>query len=390
MRLRLACLALVLPACASEGLIGSLAGGGAAPEAPPVSDPLPVVRATSAIGAGGASTCVKTKTNELVCWGENGTGSLGIGDVEPATSRTPVSPSGLRKVRAIASGERAHCALRDGGGVSCWGDMYVGEIAGQKVGHLPITTPFGIEGVIGDIAQVAVGRFFTCALLADGEVRCFGANERGQLGIDSGDDQPLPTTVKGFDAPVTSIAASMGGVFACATTQLGSVYCWGDNGAGQIGAAPAIARAPFKIEELTEPAVEVVAGAAHACVRYVSGNIACWGAGTKGQLGDGNKTSSAAPVPIPTLTDVARLAAGGAHTCAMRTEGSIFCWGDDASDQAGATPDPSRPWVVVNADFAARHVSCGLSHTCAWGEGGRVRCWGSDASAQLGPKSGTF
>ncbi len=384
-----------IAACSSEGVVGSLAGGGADAasdgSSPSAEGGLaePLTPSSTTIAAGGSSTCVKTSTGNVKCWGENGSGSLGIGDTDPPTSATPVSPTPLGKVRFVTGGERAQCALAENGKVYCWGDIFIGDFNGQTIDHLPAPSPFSIEAS-GEIASVAVGRYFTCLLGTAGDVRCFGLNDKGQLGIGSTEKKYLPTTVNGFDTPVTSISASMGGLFVCATTHAGSVYCWGDNTSGQIGPEKGLVMAPRKIEGLADRAAQVVSGGAHACARLYGGTVQCWGAGERGQLGTGAKTSTSSPELALYLTDVATLAGGFSHTCAVRREGTVFCWGDDGEGQVGGTPDPSRPSLVRPAAFGAQFVSCGLAHSCAWAKGGRVECWGSNTRAQLGAGNATF
>jgi alpha-tubulin suppressor-like RCC1 family protein len=300
-----------------------------------------------------------------------------------------VTPTPLGKVRALAAGQAAQCALAEDGKVYCWGDIFIGDFNGQPFDHLPAASPFSIEAS-GEIAHVAVGRYFTCLLGTAGDVRCFGLNDRGQLGVGSTEKQYLPTTVTGFDGPVTSISASMGGLFVCATTHPGSVFCWGDNTNGQISSPKGPVTEPRKVQDLPERTVQVVSGGSHACALLVTGNVKCWGAGERGQLGDGKRESSNVPVSVLYLTDVTMLAAGFGHTCAVRKEGTVFCWGEDDDGQAGASPDSSRPTLARPASFGAESVSCGLAHTCAFGKGGQVECWGSDAKSQLGPTKAVF
>ena len=390
--------AAAIVACSSEGVVGALARDApdtGAPLGASVDEPVeagaapPVARSTTAIAAGGASTCVKLASSEVRCWGENRSGSLGIGDTEPPESAEPVAPLVVEKVQALAAGEYAQCALTAAGKVFCWGDIFLGDFGGQRIEHMPSVSPFPMDAV-GPVAAVAVGRYFTCFLGTGGDVRCSGLNDHGQLGIGSKELEYLPTTVTGFDGPVTSLSASMGGLFVCATTYPGSVYCWGETTVGQILPGNGDVTSPQKVQGLTERAVEVASGGSHACVRLISGRAKCWGAGALGQLGDGNRTSSTTPVDAMYLTDVASLAAGLAHTCAVRNEGTVFCWGNDTDGQTGGTPDPSRPSLVKPTAFGAKRVSCGRAHTCAWARGGRTECWGSNSSSQLGPGKGTF
>lgn len=389
---------IALAACSQEGVVGSLKGGnppeGSTPEGEPAPGAGPSIADTT-ISAGGASTCVRSTVGDVRCWGENGTGSLGIGAEDPTESAKPLEPSKLGLVTALFAGEQAHCAMRQDGKVLCWGTIAVAFAQGSgdvsPMSPMPIMNPFSIDNITGKLARVAIGRHFMCTLGTEGDVRCFGFNQKGQLGLGNNDAQHLPTTVKGFDGAVVSLSASMGGVFACAATNTGAVYCWGDNAKGQIGpGGPAAVLAPRLVEGLPGKAVEVVAGGSHACARLDTGKVACWGEGSDGQLGDGRATSSATPVQTEMLTDVVGLAAGNAHTCAVRSEGAVFCWGSDKDGQAGSIPEGKRPWIVVEATFKARAVSCGLAHSCAWGAGGRVQCWGSDARSQLGPQSATF
>ncbi len=371
---------LALVACTQEGLVGSLKG-----------DPGPGLGAASALAAGGASTCVRTSNGEARCWGDNAHGSLGIGRDDPKTSAEPLAPYELGPVKGLFAGELASCAIRPDGKLLCWGST--GLVGWGNTGTLrdkiSILYPFVATDAAGDVARVAIGRYFVCVLTTAGEVRCFGVNDKSQLGLGNTDDQKLPTTVRGLDGPATSIAASMGGEFACATTKSGAVFCWGNAPLGIAGGDAAVVPVPKSVDGFPEPALEVAAGGAHACARLASGRVACWGEGKSGQLGDGKATTSTAPV-LANVTDIVAIAAGRAHTCAVRTEGSVFCWGADDEGQAGATSSSKLPTIVVEGAFKARSVTCGLSHSCAWGEGSRVACWGSNTLAQLGPKEAAF
>jgi alpha-tubulin suppressor-like RCC1 family protein len=385
--------ALVVGACSSEGVVGALArntdagaseggdplDGGSDPAAPRTNGPLAV---------GGTSTCVRTSDDRTVrCWGDNFHGTLGLEDTVPQTSAEPVTPIGLESVVSLAAGERAYCALREGGAVYCWGELPV-SFNSQPLDPLPVPSPFEIGG-LGEVKALAVGRHFSCALETEGELRCWGLNDEGQLGIGSFERQDLPTTVDGFDGAITSITASMGGVFACATTAPGSVYCWGKVDGDRV-------KAPRKVDGLDDAgrAVEVVAGADHTCARFENGGVRCWGANDEGQLGDGTTTARSAPLAPLSLSDIIGLAAGRAHTCALRREGAVLCWGANDDGQVLDTngPETKRPVIVdaLGPSTPVAALGCGLAHTCVWAEDGHVRCWGSNTRSQLGPEEATF
>jgi alpha-tubulin suppressor-like RCC1 family protein len=312
-----------------------------------------------------------------------------MGDIEPGSSSTPVTPSSLGKVTSLSAGELSVCAVGVDKKLYCWGTIYVSGTAPIPEGPMPIADAMPFD-TVSDVARVAVGHYFQCMLSSAGKLTCLGLNDHGQLGVGSTETKWLPTEVTGFDGPVTTVSASMGGLFACATTTVGSVYCWGQDPNGLITGHAGDVLSPTRIEGLPGPAAEVASGGAHACARLVDGRVECWGEGSDGQLGNKKFDSSAQPVESPVLSTIVAIAAGRAHTCAVHSEGSVWCWGKTDKGQAGDGLDPSFPQLVREAGFEATTVSCGLEHSCASSDGAHVSCWGSNASSQLGPKDVTF
>jgi alpha-tubulin suppressor-like RCC1 family protein len=170
-----------------------------------------------------------------------------------------------------------------------------------------------------------------------------------------------------------------GGSHTCATGTNGTLWCWGDGGAGQLG----IGNHTYqdRPRQVTTPALggwaRVTAGEAHTCATRTGGTLWCWGYNDNGELGVGNLANQDLPrqVTTPAPGGWASVTAGYAHTCATRTNRTLWCWGDSQDrPQQVTTPAPG--------DWAS--VTVGDHFACATRTGGTVWCWGWNNTGQLG------
>jgi alpha-tubulin suppressor-like RCC1 family protein len=196
-----------------------------------------------------------------------------------------------------------------------------------------------------DVRAIANGELHSCAVMADGSVRCWGYNDSGQLGFESnerchiieGEDYPCtskPTRVPGL-ANVTAIV--VGSAHTCALLADLTLRCWGQNRAGQIGDGPSPDRhTPTSVPRLND-VVQIVAGAMHTCTLSNDGTVRCWGYNDTRQLGfdsadvcfgiDSRIACSRQPTIVPNPGRVVRLMAGEDRTCAFMGDGTSRCWG---------------------------------------------------------------
>jgi len=134
------------------------------------------------VRGGAYHTCViLEETGQVLCWGYNGAGQLGIGSVSnvynPSTSRTVNLSPDLSAAVQISLGLYYTCALIEDGRIKCWGYNDHGQLGIPGVGFIldPETAPYVQVDASGSKAiDVQVGSAHTCALLMNGQVRCWG------------------------------------------------------------------------------------------------------------------------------------------------------------------------------------------------------------------------
>jgi alpha-tubulin suppressor-like RCC1 family protein len=242
----------------------------------------------------------------------------------------------------------------------------------------------------------------SCAVVAGGQVRCWGAGDDQQIGDGAGLDRSAGVTVRlaGNGAPlVNAVQVTVGRVHACARLVNKRVRCWGTNSSGQLGDGTTTTR-PLAVlvrnptgSGPLENVTQVSLAHRHTCARLTNARVRCWGGNTFGQLGDGTTTNRLLPRLVVAgngngpLEDVAQVVTGEQHTCARKV-GQARCWGDNAEGQLGdgTTTDRLRAVKVIGVAGTpgaatltnVATLSTADEHTCARLTDGQARCWGSD------------
>ena len=249
---------------------------------------------------------------------------------------------------------------------------------------------------------IAAGTNFTCALVTGGATRCWGANDKGQLGDTSTADRPMQGDVTGLNIGTAWITA--GAFHACAITAGGGGRCWGWNQNAQLGstsAGTALYHAtPLDVTGMTSGTARLSAGAFHTCAQSSTGVAKCWGLNNTGQLGVGGaQVQNGVPVNVVEPTNVLGLSSnvtaittGSGHSCAI-VNGGAKCWGDNGGGQIGdaSINVPMRPFAadVATLGSGVAAIAAGASHSCALTTAGGVKCWGDNSYRQVGDGSAT-
>lgn len=229
-----------------------------------------------------------------------------------------------------------------------------------------------------DPVSIAGGYHHHCAVMKNGDVYCWGRNEKGELGDGTLASKSVPTKVKGLPGPAVQVdgggSVVQNGYLArvCAVLANGDLWCWGDGS----GVASKVTGLP-KIQKVS-------LGNAHSCALDQGGALYCWGANSNGQVGNGSTGYVMLPFHVLSSVVVVDVSAGSQHTCAVTNSGAVHCWGNNSSGElgVGSTQDQYSP-AIVNNIAGASNVRCGDSHTCALANGA-IYCWGANLVGQLG------
>ena len=267
---------------------------------------------------------------EVYCWGQNGTGQVGSGRTGPNVA-TAEQVQGISDAISIVRGSRHACAVRAGGGVSCWGSNSFGQLGDGEVDHGSdcfgddcSRTPVTVLDVT-TATDVSAGYTFTCAILGDESVICWG-----QDGPVTG-DRVTEVAPGRFVVPLPAAQQIRSGdSHTCARTSGDDVYCWGNNAQGSLGNGT-VGGSSATPQLALSAVVDVDAYRDSSCAVLAIGEVWCWGDNQYGQLGDGTTTDTASPVRVVGIDDAVEVRLGQRHACALRANGSIACWGAENS-----------------------------------------------------------
>ena len=283
------------------------------------------------------------------------------------------------------------CALLDDGTVACWGANNDGQLGrGDDAGITESAIPARVVG-LSNIVELA----HNCARSASGDVWCWGLGVyvRGDAGAYASEPAPVRVPIP----PAKRIG--LGRLVGCAATDDG-LLCWGQNAFLQIDPIPRGGLLPPTPVDLPPgaPIRDVVVGDATFVIRE---DGSTWSWGRSPPLG---RVSSLDPDPHPAPTGLAAISSldlTNTSACAT-SKGVGYCWG--AIDTTGLPEDyPPSPLVnalpkpvvapeplVQIATTETSATSTPSSRTvrpqrwCAVGVSGDVYCWGLNSHGQAG------
>ncbi len=282
----------------------------------------------------------------------------------------------------------------------------------------------------GEPHAITAGIAHTCAITPEGGVQCWGNNDFGQLGDGTNESSNVPVDVIGFGGvaggapglsqiskawtrPAAAGAASTivaGGNHTCVISG-GDVWCWGQNGKGQIGDGTTENR--NKPVMVLSGAADITAGLDYTCAIMFNGQVMCWGNNAQGQLADGTTTDHLTPSVAKLITGLSNVDAGQNKDCGITSTGLLRCVTNVLGQLFSEPATPNLDVAVsrfgnlivaldengVPVEFksgkpqlyedlsGSEDVDSGVGHVCALLSDGTVSCWGSNNYGQLGNDS---
>lgn len=320
------------------------------------------------------------------------------------------------------------------GGVKCWGKNDFGQLgiaSTANVGDKPYQMGVSLKAVVFGYSNISVsdissGNEHFCALMQNGDIKCWGYNAYGQIGmgdtVNRGDIQDI-SSVPPIDFGVTLLKPQLvtsGANHNCTVFDNNAVKCWGRNNYGQLGLGDTNNRGDIANEMGTflnyvdlgtiDTIKTIRSNGDHTCVLTSTSKVKCWGRNDFGQLGlgDNNHRGDAANemgnnlpfLDFGNLTGITiiDITVGSNHTCALFSNGKAKCWGSNTYGQLGLGDilprgtSPSQtpanlPYIDLGS-FSTKTLISGFNQTCAINASGDIKCWGRNSSSQLGQLAG--
>ena len=294
------------------------------------------------------------------------------------------------KAQAIESRFNHRCVIlkngtNDHGAVKCWGVNTYGQlgIVGDTTDR---DTPTDITALGNDASSnpytaksLAVGNEHVCAILNDDKVKCWGRNNFGQIGGGSGSDITVSGTLGDPLRGATATAVTAYN-YTCAILNNGKVKCWGNNAMGSTdGGTPNLGNG--------RTATALAAGAGYSCALKDDQSIGCWG--WKGNTIIQGFLLVPVKERFSPFTDTATQIGTGLHSfCAILTDKTVKCFVDNVrlhyGDIGGSATNRSANRAVVRGTTGdplegetAVSVAMGVFHTCALTETDKsIKCFG--------------
>ena len=265
-------------------------------------------------------------------------------------------------------------AIKENGDLYCWGNNERGHIGTGDTVH-----QFTPVKVLSNVKKFTMGSEHTAAIKENGDLYCWGSNGRGEVGMGS-DNTVQKEPVKVLE---NIKDVSLGYWSSAAISENGDLYCWGDNRDGEVGNGTYTKKEtrPIKILDSVSKVYTSETSGNIAAIKE-NGDLYCWGHNRDGQVGNGTQTDVTNPTKI--LENIKSVSFGWLHMAAVKENGDLYCWGYNYSGQIGNGKPSVYQLEPVKVLENVEQVKCSGETTCAITKNGDLYCWGDNDWGQIG------
>ena len=329
--------------------------------------------------------------NSVWTWGAGSRGQLG--DNTCVAKSSPVSVvGGFTDWCHISSGGYQKVAVRSNGTAWAWGYGSSGQLGdGTTVSK---SSPVSVVGGFTNWNKVHIGTNHSVGLRQDGTLWAWGGNGQGQIGANTTVSNSSPVSVVGGFTDWCQLWAGNNNSFGIRTN--GVLYAWGYNNSGRLGINVGGERSsPVSVVGGFTDWCQV-SGCNHTLAVRTNGTAWAWGCGYQGQLGNGQFGSYGSPnarsSPVSVvggITDWCQVAGGFRHSLGVRTNGTLYSWGWQNFGQLGTntTGSVNSPVAVVGGFTDWCQVATGYNNSSGLRTNGTAWAWGTNGSGSLGNNS---
>ena len=297
---------------------------------------LPGTWSTSGISSESSSGFgVKRTDGTLWVWGEGASGQLGL-NIAGTAGRfsSPVQLPGTTWSAKRAGGQTAMgSAIKTDGTLWTWGVANAGQLGLNQGGGIQVSSPTQVPGTTW--STLAVGYHNMAAIKTDGTLWCWGQNAAGEQGVNDRTNRSSPVQVPGTtwkqvicpDQQVT-----------IATKTDGTLWSWGYNYFGLLGLNDShpggMRSSPTQIPGTNWSELAAGIYGRVAFCRKDDGTLWGWGGNQYGRLGQNNLTQYSSPVQVPGTT-WSTIAEGGGIILAKKSDNTLWSWGSNGLGSIG-------------------------------------------------------
>ena len=383
------------------------------------------------------SVCAILDDYSTKCWGIGNKGKTGHGNTasrgDGATEvgdGIPTLDFNTDNAIQISVGLEHTCAVLQNNTVKCWGEGDYGRLGTESQTDLTVT-PRNVTAInlgTGHTAtKVSTGYYHSCALLNDGNVKCWGRNNYGQLGVGDNLSRGDGTSEMGdnlnyvnLGSGRTAIDIELQGDASCAVLDDNTVKCWGYNAYGNLGAGntTTIGDSPtemgdalLKVELGTgRTATKIYGGINQMCAKLDNGDVKCWGRNNTAQLAQGHLYDigespislgdNLDPINLSSAQSILTIQVNEYSGCAVLSNNTLKCFGfdyygsrgsglsliGDISSEMGA----ALPALNIGSNNPFKEVKSFQFVTCGLTTDNKLACWGYGGEGSRASGNGSY